>query len=229
MPVLSTLIPTSFCGEKQQPWNREARQTQVTSAPAEVGQGLLLKETGIMEATPMPDLSGSFISSSHFSEEAEHCQREGCLRREEVVTANTISSFPARICSVSLPPKPAVGWSTGETCGHTQRWQVPHTPSSHKQEQPSYDGASLITEGQLRRTACWSHKTVPVQHLWPNSLSGMDQLSVASSHSSMSHTLPNLLSHTIPLAVWFTDMKFHTSPHLFAARSLATPLNAFHQ
>lgn len=56
---------------------------------------LLLKETGIVELAAMPDLPGSFISSSDFREEAELCQAQGCPRREEVVTAHIISSFPA--------------------------------------------------------------------------------------------------------------------------------------
>lgn len=54
-----------------------------------------------MELTAVPDASDWFISSSNFSEEAECCQREGCLGREEVVTAHVISSFPARVYSVT--------------------------------------------------------------------------------------------------------------------------------
>lgn len=180
---------------------QRGRETQAARAPpAEMGQSSA-KGDGYYGAGCNARFA-SFISSSNFREEAELCQTQGCPRREEVAQ---LSSFPARVCC--LPPKSAVAWSTRGAHGHTQ---IRHVPlSSRKQEQPSHNGAGLITEGGSSGEPTTGSMKLS-QNLWPNSPAGMDQRSVAGRHSSMSCTLPELLSHTIPLGVCFTDMKFHT-------------------
>lgn len=138
LPVPPTALLTTSVGRNSN------HGTERHSSPCSCcgnGTELLLKETGIRELAAMPELPGSFISSSNFRQEAELCQ--GCPRREEAVIAHTIRSFPDRVCC--LPQRSAVGWSTRGAHGHTQTWHVPL--SHHRQEQPSHSGARLITGG----------------------------------------------------------------------------------
>lgn len=113
--------------------------------------------------------------------------------------------LPCRVCC--LPPRSAVGWSTRGARGYTQIWHVP-LPHCKKATKPQWSQPDHRSR-QLRRTNHWNDETVPAP--LANSLAGKDWRSVTGRHSSTSCTLPELLSNNIPLGVWFTNMKLHTS------------------
>lgn len=76
------------------------------------------------------------------------------VSEKEVVTSHIISSFPARVYSVSLPPRSAARWCTRGTCGHAEvacatypfQTQTRAAMPCHHAMPSYHDGASLITE-----------------------------------------------------------------------------------
>lgn len=96
-----------------------------------------------MDLVAMPDSSGSFISSSNSSEEALPKRRAPKKGRGSNCTHHQLQDLlcksPTKISS-RLEHKRNL-WP------HTEVACATSTSSSHKQEQPNHDAASLITEG----------------------------------------------------------------------------------